>query len=273
MTVKIIASDMDGTFLSDSKHFDNQRFMKQLDFMNEHDIKFVAATGNKITHIKEMFKVPLEQGYQISSVASNGAATYDGDKLVHAAFLSQEQILKVINWNAKYPDNEDNLVVITGLKYSYVSNHATKGIIELIKGWYHDTIQVEKFAEVKDDILEVTFIWRNEDIAHQVQMLREVFGPELHSTGSGFGNVDILAANTNKATGMSFLQDRWHVSDDEVITFGDNENDIEMLRKFKRSYVMKNAEPFMLDEFKNVTRLDNNHDGVLDQIDKILEDI
>lgn len=270
---KIIASDMDGTFLDSDKNYDVERFNEQLAFMAQKDIKFVAASGNRYKHLKKIFDPAIKKGHEISYVASNGAATYHRDELINTEFLTREQIQKVVTWNAKENTKDENLVVLSGLNMSYVSNHATPSIIKLIKMWYHDITQVEKFNSIADDILEVTFIWENEDVANQVRKLREYFGEEVHSTGSGFGNVDILAPNTNKATGMQHLQDIWNVSDEDVIAFGDNENDIEMLLKYPNSYVMKNAEQFMLDAIPNHTRLTNEENGVIDTIDKILSDI
>ncbi|MDN6967135.1 HAD-IIB family hydrolase [Oenococcus sp. UCMA 17063] len=272
MDLKVIASDMDGTFLSDDKNYNIDRFSEQLSEMQHRDIRFVAASGNKISHLREIFKPILEKGLQISYVASNGAVSYDCDKLVHAAFLSDQQIQKVIDWNAENPDSDNNFVILTGLKKSYVSNHATPELIKEISEWYHDIEQIDKLMETNERILEVTFLWENADVAKQVSRLRQVFGDEVHSTGSGFGNVDVLAANTNKATGLKFLQKRWKISDQQIVTFGDNENDLEMLNNYPKSYLMINSEPSMHKKIKLKTRLDNNHDGVLDTIDSLLNE-
>ncbi len=191
---------------------------------------------------------------------------------MHAAFLSDQQIQKVIDWNAENPDSDNNFVILTGLKKSYVSNHATPELIKEISEWYHDIEQIDKLMESKEKILEVTFLWKNVDVAKQVDRLRRVFGDEVHSTGSGFGNVDVLAADTNKATGLKFLQKRWMATDQQIVTFGDNENDLEMLKKYPKSYLMINSDISMQTKIKLKTRLDNNHDGVLDVIDSLLKE-
>lgn len=270
MDLKVIASDMDGTFLSDDKLYNIDRFYEQLIEMRRRHIRFVAASGNKISHLRTIFQPILDKGLEISYVASNGAASYDGDQLVHASFLSDEQLQKVIDWNAENPDSDDNFVILTGLNKSFVSNHATMEVIDIISEWYHNIEQVDKLMAADEKILEVTFLWKHADVAKQVKRLRQVFGDEVHSTGSGFGNVDVLAANTNKATGLKFLQNRWQVADDQVVAFGDNENDLEMLKKYPAGYVMSNAAASIQKKINLKTALDNNHDGVLDMIDKFL---
>lgn len=47
MTIKLVATDMDGTFLNDDKHFDKERFQRVYDYMNQNDIRFVSASGNQ----------------------------------------------------------------------------------------------------------------------------------------------------------------------------------------------------------------------------------
>lgn len=270
----MIASDMDGTFLSDDKLYDVELFTQQLEFMKNHGIRFVAASGNKVEHLKHMFKPVLERGYQLDYVSSNGALIVSGDEIVHASTLNVDQMNKVIKWNAENPANSGNLIVLNGLNGTYVSNHATEQHMKLLKIWYPDLQQVEKFADVMEDILEVTFIWNlNENVSDRVAELRQVFGDELHATGSGFGSVDILAPGTNKATGLQYLQDRFDIANDQIAVFGDNQNDLEMLKKYPKGYVMPNAEDFMHQQIKLKALADNNNNGVLKTIESLFKEM
>ena len=47
MSVKLIAVDMDGTFLSDAKTYNRPRFLNQYQRMREQNIRFVVASGNQ----------------------------------------------------------------------------------------------------------------------------------------------------------------------------------------------------------------------------------
>ena len=55
--------------------------------------------------------------------------------------------------------------------------------------------------------------------------------------------VDCNAAGVSKWTAISFLMDHFHLTADEVCCFGDNLNDIEMLRHAGTSYSVSNARP------------------------------
>ena len=47
MTVKVIVTDMDGTFLDDAKQYDRDRFQAQFEQLNARGIEFVVASGNQ----------------------------------------------------------------------------------------------------------------------------------------------------------------------------------------------------------------------------------
>lgn len=47
MTVKVIVTDMDGTFLDDAKKYDRTRFMAQFEQLQQRNIEFVVASGNQ----------------------------------------------------------------------------------------------------------------------------------------------------------------------------------------------------------------------------------
>ncbi len=47
MGIKLIAVDMDGTFLSDQKSYNRERFMAQYQQMKAQGIRFVVASGNQ----------------------------------------------------------------------------------------------------------------------------------------------------------------------------------------------------------------------------------
>ncbi len=50
MSIKLIAVDMDGTFLSDQKTYNRERFMAQYQQMKAQGIRFVVASGNQYYH-------------------------------------------------------------------------------------------------------------------------------------------------------------------------------------------------------------------------------
>lgn len=272
MTVKMIATDMDGTFLRDNKKYDVVRFREQLKFMEEKKIQFVAASGNQFYQLHNFFTPVIDQ-YKIDFVADNGARIFKANKLIYEATVTREQLQKVIDWNAKNPASHNNLIILTGNHGAYVSNHAVDQVLDEVKSFYKPVHQVEKLLDIQDEIFKVTFVWPSKQVEAYVATLLEVFGNELHATGSGFGSVDVLARGVNKAAGLCKLQAAYNIDAKDIIAFGDNNNDLEMLKYVGTGYVMPNAYQAMHQLGFNEALADNNHDGVLVTIDKILENI
>lgn len=60
MSIKLIAVDMDGTFLSDAKTYNRQRFLAQYQRMREQGIRFVVASGNQYYQLISFFpRLPM----------------------------------------------------------------------------------------------------------------------------------------------------------------------------------------------------------------------
>ena len=270
MTIKMIASDMDGTFLTANDTYSQGRFERILDNLKARDMRFIAASGRQVKNLQELFEPTISKGYEIDYVGSNGAMVATHEEQLYSVHLSPEQLHKVIDWNAKNPEAAENIIIMTGDKATYVSNHATGPVAKMVFQFYPNVKQVEKLMTVDDHILEITFVWPNNEVQQHVSELREIFGDELHATGSGFGSVDVLGKGVDKAAGLQVLQDYYDVLDREVMTFGDNGNDLEMLQKYEHGYVMPNADNFMLEVIQKKALNTNVNDGVLETIENYL---
>ncbi len=55
MTVKVIVTDMDGTFLNDAKQYDRPRFLAQFAQLQQQGIEFVVASGNQYYQLISFF--------------------------------------------------------------------------------------------------------------------------------------------------------------------------------------------------------------------------
>ncbi|MBS9338547.1 HAD family phosphatase [Fructobacillus sp. M2-14] len=274
MTIKLIASDMDGTFLASEDHYDQKHFAKVLAQLKEKGIRFVAASGRQLENLQELFAPMADYGLadQIDFVGSNGSVVATHGELLSAVYLTPKQIQTVLDWNTHNPQSNDNLIVLAGTRGTYVSNHATKEVQAMLSRFYPNVTQVEKLMEIDDQILGVGFIWPHEEVQKYVQEIRNLFGSEIHVTGSGFGSVDILPKDVNKANALELLQKHYGIKDDEVMVFGDNSNDLEMLKKYKQSYLMPNAAAFMHEEHDKEAVAPNVEAGVLKTIEeKVLD--
>ena len=67
------------------------------------------------------------------------------------------------------------------------------------------------------------------------------FGKECVVVTSGNEWIDFIPFGTNKAKGIREYQKRYHISPEECISFGDEYNDIEMLKAVKYGFAMEHS--------------------------------
>ena len=78
---------------------------------------------------------------------------------------------------------------------------------------------------------------------------------------SSEGNLEFVLPHTTKGTAVEALANHWGFSPDEVMTLGDSENDLSMLRFAGAGVAMGNGKPNIKAAARYVTT-DNNHQGV-----------
>jgi Cof subfamily protein (haloacid dehalogenase superfamily) len=103
-------------------------------------------------------------------------------------------------------------------------------------------------------------------------LLRELH-PHLNggvtASNSGADFVEVTAAGVDKAFGLGVVCEEWGIASDQVIAFGDQLNDVPMLRWAGTGVAMANAHPEALAAADRVTTT-NVEDGVAQVIEALL---
>ena len=72
--------------------------------------------------------------------------------------------------------------------------------------------------------------------------INQIFNGHVQAVSSGYGCIDILQSGIHKAWGLQELLKRWGIKAEEIMAFGDSENDVEMLQLAGIAYAMENAD-------------------------------
>ena len=94
--IKLIATDMDGTWLTDQKTYDQELFLQEFQIMQKKGIKFVVASGNQFENLYSRFP---QVANQLFYIAENGALVAQGKQVIHVDCLSEKDwqtIMKII---------------------------------------------------------------------------------------------------------------------------------------------------------------------------------
>ncbi len=88
--IKLMATDMDGTWLNSKKEYDHEKFEQIMKLAKEQGVKFVIASGNQYENLLTRF--PKEYLNQLYFVAENGAYVLKGREILNIIDLNQEEL-------------------------------------------------------------------------------------------------------------------------------------------------------------------------------------
>jgi len=244
MTIKIIATDMDGTLLDPRGQLDLPRLEKILDQLDQRDIRFVIATGNEIHRMRELLGHLAER---VVLVVANGARIFENNKLIQAQTWDDAMVDKAL---AHFKEREcRDQFVVTSMNGGFVK----KGTVfteldkfmtpEMIERLYQRMNFVEDLqADLFGGVLKMSMVVGEERSSSVLQEINDLFDGHVRAVSSGYGCIDILQAGVHKAWGLEKLLKRWNLQSEQIMAFGDSENDVEMLELAGIAYAMENAD-------------------------------
>lgn len=263
MSIKLIAVDMDGTFLSDEKSYNRERFLAQYQLMKEQGIRFVVASGNQYWQLISFFP---EIADEIAFVAENGGWVMDAGQEVFHCELPATHFHSVIDFLQTLTEVE---IIACGKRSAYTLSHYNAALKEMAALYYHRLELVESFNALDDTFLKFGLNLPDDRVPEVQRALHEGVGDIMTAVTTGHGNIDLILPGVHKANGLRLLQQRWGIADHEVVAFGDSGNDLEMLRQAGFGFAMANASEAAV-AAANYRAPHNNQEGVLQVIDKIL---
>ena len=262
---KLIAVDLDGTFFDDHQQINAAKFTALLDRLDAAGGHFVAATGNS-RDVVDHFLAPFVGRFDY--VIQNGGQVVTKDNETLALHGLDQRQLEVV----KATVEADDLAPRHGNVYSTATDgymmRADKGQGELYQNMvmeFPNLIFIDDLSEIPDPVIKIILNWPESEATPFMAKLNAELAGTAHVTTSGFGMIDVVAPNVNKAVGLQTLANHYGVTFADMMAFGDGANDIEMLQAVGQPFAMTNAAPALLEQFPQ-TVANNNHDGVLDTI-------
>ena len=242
--IQMIATDMDGTLMDAQGEVDRERLSRILDQLDQRGIPFVIATGNGYSR---MAHVLGELKDRVTLVLANGAWILEKEKLIRECSWPEELVQEVLRY---LEGREEELhLVVSSLSGTYAKKGTEFPLLEqlmtpeLAAALYRRMRFVDDLVqEHGEQVLKISVVTDTEKVEAFVQELREEFGERLLPAASGYGAIDILQPEVNKATAIQFLEEHWGVDGGHLMAFGDSQNDVEMLELATYSYAMENAD-------------------------------
>lgn len=167
MSVKLIAVDMDGTFLSDAKTYNRPRFLAQYARMKAQGIRFAVASGNQYYQLISFFP---EIAHEIAFVAENGGWVVSAGEDVFNGELSKTHFDTVAAVLNDVPGIE---IIACGKSSAYTLKHYDDGFKDIAAKYYHRLEMVSDFSNLNDIFFKFGLNVSDDDIPRIQAMLHE----------------------------------------------------------------------------------------------------
>ena len=223
--IKMIVTDLDGTLLRTDKTI-SEYSLATLARCRDAGIKLVYATGRG-TSAERVAPSGLFDG----RITMNGASASIGDQLVYNCTIPYQTARPILIACDK-----------RGMSISSESGDIHYTNFNIAEKWHFITsIEMGDFSQLDKDADKLyTLNPTPEDILFIKEMLPDDLYFVMTSDASGIFGM-ILHRGASKSKAVAVLAQYWNVPMSEVVTFGDDYNDIDMLISAGVGVAMENA--------------------------------
>lgn len=261
--IKLVVSDVDGTLVPDGSSVLNPEYYQVIKQLKKKGIIFAAASGRQYASLLKLFE-PVKD--DIIFIAENGAFISCRDNVMAVEVMNRQITNELIEDMKKIPDCE---ILASGKYIAYTEADNKEFLDWMINGYNFDIEKVDDILAVSEDFIKVS-LYNKEDASQAAQeTLVPKWKEKIKIVCAGKEWMDCMNKTVNKGAALEKIQKNMGVSKQETMVFGDNLNDIEMLKCAVESYAIGNAREEVKAAAKNVADT-NTNDGVLKQIKKLI---
>lgn len=262
---KMIVLDLDGTILDNNGKI-SKATKEYLNLLKSKGYIITVATGRIHTSALNATEGLSFANYVISS---QGSYIYDmiNKKVVSKNSINNKIVKKILE---NYADNSHYTQIYSEkIIYKYTDDSITDCSYRKItkdKGYILDVCKdVFLISIVMKNNAEVMKVY--EELSKDSEQLDVIL---MQNSFSNKKWIDVIPRGCSKYNAIKELNSYSLINEQDIIAFGDGLNDIEMLKKCGKGIALKNALYEVKEVADEITRYDNNHDGVIDYLKRNL---
>ncbi len=269
LAIKAVFFDIDGTLLTDSRTV-SKSTISAINYLKKKGILVGVATGRDPRFVLQyMASLGLDIG-----ITYNGQYIFSREEVIYSSSIDVNTVNQIIHFAQKYHKDLSfgtaKGVVGSGIMSMGTSNFTYRltrlipdswaGIINFVFNrvirWVHPQEQADLILYNSQPIYQMMLLVTEKE----TKQLEEKF-ENLTFTRSSPYATDIISKGSSKLSGILILAQKYQLTLDEIIVFGDSNNDYEMLKEIKYSIAMGNGTKKVKQVASYVTDT-NNRDGI-----------
>lgn len=237
MAIKLVLSDIDGTLLPRGNAEVDHCVVEAFHALLDAGLAVGPASGRALPAILPAFAG--DEACVATALATNGMQVYAAGKLVHEEYLDREGLVQLAAAVREVP--RAGMICFKGAEVFLVEGE--RDVLAPIFPSYAAHITsvdaVPDFPVVKANVFVDADVQGTQALMERLEAVVPRLG--LNTPMAGFMNV--VPVGYSKATGIDIICRELDVSLDEVVVFGDADNDLEMLEHVPNSVAVANATP------------------------------
>ncbi|MBM6387731.1 MAG: HAD family hydrolase [Paenibacillus sp.] len=234
--IKLVVTDLDGTFLNNKGLFDIELFNKVHAEMQKQGITFVACTGKQCERVEKLFG---EHGEGIWVLGDSAARIKKDGEVVKEFSIDRELALQSIKTIQRFAP--DLTLIVCASDAAYVHSSIPEEMYNVVKSSYEQVKKIDSFQEIDSRFIKITVYDTEERSSALRKHVEKTLGGQIYIVDSEPKWLDITALHTHKGETVKKLQELLGVTYEETMSFGDGENDVELMAIAKYSFAVSNA--------------------------------
>ena len=235
--IKLVASDLDGTLLMKGAQSLPEDIFPLIRQLKDLGILFIAASGRQYANMKKMFAPVADD---MAFICENGGLAVYHENVMYQNYFDQNLAREI----AECIYSREGSEFTCSTKDFYYIKPKTEHFRDLM---FHVVgnvcMEIQSFDEIKEPCMKLAVYERGGLQEDTIYYWRERFGDRCTVVKSGTAWVDFIPFTTNKARGLDEYQKILNIKPEECITFGDEYNDIDMLKSVPYGFAMAHAKP------------------------------
>lgn len=233
--IKLIASDLDGTLLLNRAQKLPKEIFPLIRRLKDMGILFVAASGRQYSNMKRLFAPVVSD---MAFVCENGAMAVWNEKVLYQDGFEQELAQDILN---AVQEKEGAEFSCSTKDFYYImpkTQHYYDLMTKVVKT---DCKVIHDLSEITETCMKLAVYEQAGMGEESIRYWQERFRDRCTVVTSGNDWVDFIPFGTNKAKGIWKYQELLNIRPEECMVFGDEFNDVEMLKAVPWSFAMAHS--------------------------------
>ena len=241
--IKLVLTDMDGTLLPKGASSVSYRTIRAIRALLDTGVRFAPATGRQAFELDERF-FGARECYQ-TAIAANGKRVYVDGELRREVLMDRDVLLRLERELAPVP----NAFLVVEPAENPTGNRSwwCVGARAGDAAWFGQNVgfpaqAVEALPDEEFVSAEIACAGSDEQYRQVIERARRAV-PACDFVTSQTHWCDVLPKGANKGSALLALLEQLGITADEVVFFGDMENDLALMELVPNSVAVANATP------------------------------